>query len=96
MSRLVKILEVKAVVPDLVECCPRRGSLAYLELNHEHKVIDDSYRVNASAQTRDVVFEIDVTAALKRAQAALQQIHFFEPRIPLRELDRESRCPGYE
>ena len=48
MRRLMEILQVERVVPDLVDCAALEFVFPDLELNNEHKMVDDYRNVNAA------------------------------------------------
>lgn len=59
VTRFMKILEIQGIVPCLFECCSGESILANLKFEDEDDVIDNQYRVDASAKSRYLKLKID-------------------------------------
>ena len=62
MAGFVEMFQVKRIVPYLINGTGQELVLANLELNNEHDVVHNQDDVNALAEPRDGVLEVDLAS----------------------------------
>src|SRR5699024_9983876 len=57
VTRLMKIFQIKCVIPDLINCGARKRRATDFELQHEHGLLEQQDRIYSATQPRNVKFE---------------------------------------
>ena len=89
VARLVEVLEVKRVVPHLVDGVGGELLLADLELQDEDHRPNQEDDIDPPAKSRDGILEIQFAAIAVWTENVLEDVDLFEPRIALWRLDGE-------
>jgi len=89
MAGFVEVLQVKCVIPDLIDRSAVELRLTYLELDHEDDVINHHHRIDPLAYTRHHEFEKEVATPPEGWQGFLEQSYLIIPGIALSQVDRE-------
>ena len=89
MTRLVKILQVESVVPNLIDRGPIERLLANFEFNGEDHWSDHENDINASAHSRYVELEED--RSCEAIHLGLKKVDLYEPSSGLSSIDIERR-----
>ncbi len=61
MARFVEVLEIKCIIPYLIDGVSSKFTFASLKLDDENNVPYHGHDVNSFAQTRDRILEINAT-----------------------------------
>src|SRR5437899_11872071 len=82
MTRLMKILEIESVIPNLIDCRTIEYFLTDFEFNREHGWPAHEHHVNASAHSRNVELEEDRSG--KPGELRTKEFDLREPSVSLR------------
>ena len=93
MAGFVKVFQIKAVVPSLIEVRALVTPLAYFEFDRENDSGHDQNGIDAASDPRDV--ELEVNAAGEAGQTSLQNLDLNFPGIALLELERKLPVRGH-
>jgi len=87
VAGFVKVFQIEAVVPGLIEVRALVTPLAYFEFDRENDSGHDQNGIDAASDPRDV--ELEVNAAGEAGQTSLQNLDLNFPGIALLELERK-------
>lgn len=81
MRWLMKVLQIKRVVPDLVDGVPMKLALAHFELKNEDNSLDDENDIDSSTEPRQHKLEENIPVAGVRCEHRPKDFDLLPPRV---------------
>ncbi len=89
MACFVEILEVKGIVPDLLQTAAGEILLANFKFDNEKNMIDEKHHIDSLAQSWHDKLEVGSSSTFETRKRFLQNSQLLYPSVPLCGFDRE-------
>jgi len=90
----MKVLQIKRIVPDLINRVALKFAFSNLKLEYEHKLFDDQHNVDSSTDAGQYKFEERVATTGVKSKHGLKQIDLLPPCLHLWAFNCEPAATG--